>query len=518
MPRWFILFALLSTSAHAADRLEFGPPQAFSWEALIHKAKSAAAKPYVETPSADAEIAKTIDYPQKIKIHYRLDHTLFMSNPDSPYPVSFHALGLYHEKTVRMFALEGGEAREIFYNPGYFDMPEDSPARKLSHGAGFAGFEIKEAKNSREKWSTSQWVSFLGASYFRAVNDFDQWGMSARGIAVNTAMPYAEEFPGFTETYIESPKSAGDPVIVYALLEGPSLTGAYRFALRRDKNVVMHVETKLFIRKDIDRLGIAPLTSMFWYDQKNPVYDVRAEVHDSDNLVIWNGEGEHIVRPLNNAPVLMANSFADKNPKGFGLSQRDRNPENYGDGVRYENRPSVWVEPVGEWGDGAVTLIEIPTDEEIYDNIGAMWVPAKPAKAGDQLSFTYRLHWTSQEAVSAAGLAKIAATRIGAGGNPGTPRPKNRTKFVVEFEGGDLAKLREDENLTALTVKAWASRGKIENVLPEIVPGTKRWRVQFDLQMEDEKLDPVDLRVVLHSKDDVPLTEVWLYQFHPGRR
>ena len=149
----------------------------------------------------------------------------------------------------------------------------------------------------------------------------------------------------------------------------------------------MDIEKHLFLRADIERLGIAPLTSMFWYAEygRERIADWRPEVHDSDGLAIWNGAGERIWRPLNNPTRVFHTSYLDHNPKGYGLLQRDRVFDHYLDGVGYDRRPSTWVEPIGDWGKGVVQLVEIPTDDEIHDNIGAYWLPEQPARAGDAL-------------------------------------------------------------------------------------------------------------------------------------
>jgi glucans biosynthesis protein len=240
--------------------------------------------------------------------------------------------------------------------------------------------------------------------------------------------------------------------------------------------------------------------------------DWRPEVHDSDGLALWNGAGERIWRPLNNPGRVVTSSFMDKHPKGFGLLQRDRNYEHYLDGVNYDKRPSVWIEPLSDFGEGSVKLIEIPTDDEIHDNIVAFWTPAAPAKKGSELRFRYKLHWLADEPTPATNVSHVAATRIGRGGEPGKPRPpRGIAKFVVEFEGKplDSISLQPNEKLTA---EITSSSGKISYVFVEPVGGTKRWRVQFDLNYAGN--DPVELRCFL-KRGTQTLTETWLYQFEP---
>jgi glucans biosynthesis protein len=389
-------------------------------------------------------------------------------------------------------------------------MPKNSPAHKLPDQSGFAGFRLQESRN-RPDWRTQDWMAFLGASYFRAIGALNQYGLSARGILIDSAEPTPEEFPDFTDFFIEEQRAESDPVMVYALLDGPSIAGAYRFAIRRTEGVVQDVEAALFLRTGVKRLGLAPLTSMYWFGEteKRRFEDWRPEVHDSDGLAIWTGGGERIWRPLTNPPTAVTSSFVDNNPKGFGLLQRDRTADDYLDGVNYERRPSVWVEPLEPWGAGSVQLIELPTDDEIHDNVTAYWRPEAAAQAGASYRLKYRLHWLADEPYPAR-VARAVSTRIGRGGEPGTRRPKGVYKFVVEFAGESLEPLWGD------TVKAGpvvtASRGSIERAFMEPVPGTRRWRAIFDLKSEGT--DPVELRMYLQGNGEA-LTETWLYQFRP---
>jgi glucans biosynthesis protein len=494
------------------DGLRFGQPFAFSFDGLIERARKVAAAPYKEPYRPAPEVTSKIDYEVHGKIHWKTDDALFADLP-AGYPATFFHLGQFFQKSVKMHELRAGQAREIIYSPDYFDMPADSIARKLPKDSGFAGFRLQESK-ARTDWKTHDWLAFLGASYVRAIGALEQYGLSARGIAVNTTAPgIPEEFPDFVEFYLEPAASEHDPVIVYALLDGPSLAGAYRFACTRSTGVVMDVECALFVRRDIAQLGIAPLTSMYWFSESDRGYrvDWRPEVHDSDGLALWTGKGERIVRPLNDPARVVTSSFNDKSPKGFGLLQRDRDYEHYLDGVNYDKRPSLWVEPLGDWGEGAVQLVEIPTDDEIHDNIVAFWVAAAPAKAGSALRYHYKLHWEADEPYPARNVARVVATRVGRGGEPGKPRPKNSTKFVIEFAGKPIDTLPTSEKLTA---EITASRGKVSYLFVEPVGTTKRWRAQFDVAADGG--EPIELRVFLR-KGKQTLSETWLYQLelHP---
>jgi glucans biosynthesis protein len=509
--------------------LEFGPPAPFGFPDLIARARALAAQPYVPTPVPSPAILEQIDYDAHGKIKFRTENAPFsfdhrqgsdaaLAMRKGRFPVTLFHLGRFFQKPQRIHVLESGMAREIVYREDYFDMPDDSPAHRLPKGVGFAGFRFQEAmdgsKGWRDRpldWRTNDWVAFLGASYFRAIGDEFQYGLSARGIMVNAAVGgEAEEFPDFTHVWLD----AGDQssVTAYCLLNGPSITGAYRFVMRRDRNVTMDIEKHMFVRRDIARLGVAPLTSMYWYSeaQKPRAVDWRPEIHDSDGLALWTGAGERIWRPLNNPSRTIASSFSDENPRGFALMQRDRAFDRYLDGVFYERRPSLWVEPQGRWGRGSVQLIEIPTDDEIHDNIVAAWVPEAPVQAGQALLFSYRLHWQGAEPFPGP-LATVVATRLGNGGQPGTQRPQGVRKFVVEFKGDVLKDVPFGARPEVVLAASRGSfSGSFAEAVPNDVPG--HWRAVFDLTVGGG--DPVEMRAFLKIGDRV-LTETWLYQYHP---
>jgi periplasmic glucans biosynthesis protein len=496
--------------AHGKDSgLQLGKAQPFSFELLSARAQRLAGQPYQPPYRPAPELVKKIDYEAHGKIHYRVDHAL-NAEGKGIYPTTFFHLGSFFPKAIKMHELKAGKAREILYSPSYFDMPPDSLARKLPKNSGFAGFHVHESKR-RGDWKTQDWVAFLGASYLRAIGALNQYGLSARGIAIDTTAPGGEEFPDFTEFFIESPEREGEPLSIYALLDGPSISGAYRFACRRTAGIVMDVECALFLRKDVQQLGVAPLTSMFWYAEYDKHFriDWRPEVHDSDGLALFTGAGERIWRPLNNPTRTTTSSFFDRSPRGFGLLQRDREGDHYLDGVRYEKRPSLWVEPLGDWGAGSVQLTEIPTDDEIHDNVVAFWLPAEPARKGNRYHYRYRLHWLADEPYPADNVAHVFASRFGRGGEPGKPRPRGVFKFVVEFAGKALENLPGDRKVDA---RISSSRGSISYIFVEPVPDTGRLRAQFDLTAEGT--DAVELRLYLVSGER-PLSETWACQFVP---
>jgi glucans biosynthesis protein len=501
-------------AAHAATSgLEFGSAAPFSHEWLKEQAKALAARPYEPPPRPDPEIVERIDYDAHGKLRFRPEYALW-GDGGGAYPITFQHVGRYFPKTVRMFAVEKGEAREIIYRREYFTVAATSPAAALPKDASaFAGLWFMEARDGPDWKLLEPWTTFLGASYFRAVGELGQVGMSARGVALNSGGPGIEEFPDFVAHWIEPAATDKDPVILYSLLDSPSLTGAYRFELRRTKGVVMEITADLNLRRPIERVGIAPLTSMFWFSEtaKTTAIDWRPAVHDADGLALWTRTGEHIWRPLNNPPRTTLSSFFDENPRGFGLLQRDRNFDHYQDGVKYEKRPSCWVEPLGDWGKGAVQLLEFPTDDEIHDNITASWVSSEPTQAGESLRFAYRLYWLADEPFPSP-LARVVATRLGRGGQPGLPRPKGVRKFLIEFEGAPLRDLPYGVLPEPVLSTSRGSFGTYRQTdpVPDDVPG--HWRTQFDLIVEGE--EPVELRCYLKLGERT-LSETWAYQYYP---
>jgi glucans biosynthesis protein len=507
----FALAALGMPSARAAQTMpRFGPPQPFTFDGLRQRAKELAAMPYVADPPAPEAVTK-IDFDAAQKIKFRANRALWSHGP-AAFPVRFFHLNEYNTLPVRIHKVVGGMARELLFVSDDFAYGDQSLARSLPTDLGYSGFRIMDGHGKE-----TDWLAFQGASYFRASGEEAQYGASARGIAIDTALPRPEEFPRFTEFWLAEPESGNALITIYALLDGPSVTGAYKFDATKGRGAVMDVTAAVFARNDVERMGLAPLTSMYWYgaNDKRLATDWRPQIHDSDGLALWTGSGEHIWRPLINPPSVRTNSFLDKNPKGFGLMQRDRAFESYqDDGAFYNRRPSIWVEPVGDWGEGAVQLVEIPTSDEVHDNVVAYWQPAKPTKKGDRLEFSYRLYWQNDEPKPPANLGRVVATRTGAGGVPGRPLPEDATKrkFVIDFTGGPLTAMAPRYDVTAVVT---AARGKIDNAYVIKIVGTEKWRALFDLSPDGR--DPVDLRCYLRLGDKT-LSETWIYQFLPDAR
>lgn len=501
---------LSSTAALAASGLKLGQPRAFSYESLRQRAQQLAKQPFEPTPPRHPKQLEQIGFDAYQQIQFQLDHALWAGKP-VPFPVAFFHLGRSAQKPVTIHALNGGQARQVLYTPNLYDYGNTGLGKSLPEDLGFSGFRVMKSQQSE-----TDWLAFQGASYFRSSGPLEQYGMSARGIGVNTAVPEVEEeFPRFTAFWLERPEPGSDSITIYALLDGPSITGAYRFDCHRRDAVVMDVHAELFQRADIKRLCFAPLTSMFWYDETNHRRgsDWRPEIHDSDGLSLWTGSGERIWRPLNNPPHAQTNSYLDHNPRGFGLLQRDRNFSHYlDDSAYYNRRPGVWVEPMTDWGSGAVQLFEMPTDDEIYDNIVAYWVPDRTSDKGTEWALDYRLHWVAEEPYPPKSVARVTASYLGRPGRPGQhePRDPNGRKFVIFFSGGPLADMEQRYDLEVIVEP---SRGAIENPYVLKVLGTDNWRAVFDLHTDGND-DPINLRANVRLGDQT-LTETWSFQYFP---
>lgn len=487
-----------------------GPAEPFSYDLLKELAAALSRQPYAEPEIPDAAVLEQIDYDHHNQIRFKEEDTLWRNQGNTSSVQPFFP-GRYFRNPVRLYTVEHGMAREFPFALDLFDIPADNPAKSLTHTKGFAGFRVIDAQSQRD------WMAFLGAAYWRTSGYSGQFGLSVRGLAMDTAIAGGpEEFPNFTRFWLE-PGQDGD-ITVYALMESPRVTGAYRIASHHQDGVVQDVSATLFLRGDVERFGIAPMTSMFWYGKANHYLgpDWRPEIHDSDGLQILAGNGEQIWRPLNDPPRTMANTFFTPGVKGFGLMQRERNFSQYqDDGVFYEKRASAWVEPTGDWGEGTVTLVEIPTQDEIHDNIVAFWQPAKPARAGDRVDLAYRLSWLEDCPVPPV-AARFIATRIGVGGIPGQPRPEGVVKVVCDLESTGFEGLgRED----GITVSVSPSRGSAANEAVFPVVGQDYWRTMFDLNFAELPSDddtPIDIRLYV-KREDKAMTETLLLQLFPSQ-
>ncbi|SBS30568.1 Glucans biosynthesis protein D precursor [Marinomonas spartinae] len=486
------------------------PPgnEAFSYAWLKGYARHLSSQPYHNHQGEVPSSLKDLSWNAYQQIRYKDSEALWRTK-GSLFHTEFFHLGRGFDTPVHMNEIKNGKVIPIDYSPSMFDYGKSKiDAKKLSKDLGFAGFRMQFATD----WKRDV-VAFLGASYFRAVGSEMQYGLSARGLAVDTALDQPEEFPVFTNYWLEKPKPGSSTVTVYALMESKSVSGAYRFDITPGEPLKMKVDAAIYPRKSIERLGIAPLTSMYMVGEndRRTNYDWREEIHDSDGLAMHTGSGEWIWRPLTNPKNLRFNAYSDDNPKGFGLLQRDRNFDHYqDDSVFYEKRPSLWIEPIGNWGKGSVDLVEIPTLDETFDNIVAFWHPAQPIKPGQELLYSYNMYWGSHPPQHSS-QARVQDTFTGIGGVIGQKRHYYSKRFVIDFAGGDLPMIGDGSKLKAVI---HTSKGKVELESVRPINHSDKYRVMFDVVPPDATDNPIDMQVYL-DLDGKRMSETWSYQWNP---
>lgn len=481
----------------------------FAW--CKGKARALSQRPYQTHHQRLPKSVESLSWDQYQSIHYRRDHALW-TDQETEFRAEFFHLGLYFHTPVQIFEIVAGQATQLAYDPHAFQYGNSGvQGNRLSRSLGFAGFRLHCTEDLQRDF-----IAFLGASYFRAVGNEGQYGQSARGLAINTGTGGPEEFPEFIEFYLERPSRHSHTIVVYALMDSPSITGAYRFAITPGEPLITEVDSALYPRQTVTRLGIAPCTSMYQVGEndRRVANDWRPEIHDTDGLMIWTGTGEWIWRPLCNPEHTRFNMFVDENPRGFGLIQRDRHFDHYqDDGVYYQKRPTLWIEPKDRWGKGSVQLVEIPTPDETFDNIVAFWNPQTDIAPGQELLFGYRLYWGSQPPVTSS-YAQCVATRTGIGGVVGQKRAYFSWRFVVDFSGGQLTQYYRTPG-PSVEAKVTASQGRIEIVSARPLYEINGYRAMFDLVPLDQSTGQIDIRLYLCGPHGEPLSETWLYQWTP---
>jgi glucans biosynthesis protein len=483
-----------ANSAAAATQAQASP---FDPANVRRLAKELAEKPYKAPDQSLPDQFKNLDYDKYRKIRFVPEKAIWRDE-GAPFRLQMFHRGFFFSNRVDLFEVTQGRATPIRYSPSLFTF-EDLPPPDENANLGFAGFRIHALINRPDYHD--EVGAFLGASYFRAVAKGQSYGLSARGLAINTADPKGEEFPAFKSFWIEKPQRDSSSIVVHALLDSKSAAAAYRFTIRPGEATVYDVEMTVYPRADIPEAGIAPMTSMFFFDanDRDNVDDFRPAVHDSDGLLMRNGRGEILWRPLTNPADLQVSSFYDTNPRSFALLQRQRQFSAYEDlESHFEKRPSLRVEPIGDWGSGEVRLIEIPTQTEAHDNIVAFWRPKDPLRGKGEYAFTYRLHWENGEPLP---LAQFHKTRTGAAG-------EGTRLFVLDLTGEKLKGLKPETVRAVVT----ANVGKVSNVVAQPNSESGGWRISFNLT--PEKASVVELRGQLMQNDE-PLSEVWVYRWTP---
>ena len=499
------LFLFIQTGMVQAQNSTFGLGD------VENMARELAAKPFVDNIGQVPDILKTISYDDWRDIRFAQEKSLWREDK-LPFELQFFHPGLFYDRTVAINVVDQGVPKRLAFDTSAFNYGRNKFAEQLSADMGYAGFRIHSAIN--KKSYLDEFLVFLGASYFRAVGKGHHYGLSARGLAIDTAEPTGEEFPFFKEFWIVKPGKKDKSVTIYALLDSRRVTGAYKFEATPGGETAIDVESVLFLREPVARLGIAPLTSMFIFgENSNPRLndDFRPEVHDSDGLMARFENEEWVWRPLHNPKTLAVNAFSAPNIRGMGLMQRDTDFNNYLDlEARYEQRPSAWIEPKEDWGPGRLHLVQIPSPEEIHDNIVSFWSPDTIPSPGKPVSYAYRIRWCSPQRVALPD-GQVVFTRTSKG------KLDNSRLFVLEFQGGKLEDLPDD---AALDSNVWiGTGGKLleKRVYKNTVNGN--WRLVFEVEpdgtsplamVRPDKRPFIEMRANLQH-GLTPLTETWTY-------
>ncbi|MEK7949365.1 glucan biosynthesis protein [Luteolibacter soli] len=488
-----------------------------TFEKIDQRARDLAAQPYA-APDKEALPAwmKNLSYDQYRDIRFVPERALWAAENLPFRAMLFHPGYLFREPVgVNEFTethVQRIRLTDAFFSYGGLvgqrgDLPPD---------AGYAGVRLHYPLNRSDYFD--ELAVFQGASYWRALGKNQRYGISARGVAVDTGVDGTqEEFPRFREFWLRKPVAEDKAAMLFAVLDGPSYTGAYGFIVQPGEQTVMTVRAVLYARQAVKRLGLAPMSSMFWFGEnsRRRFDDFRPEVHDSDGLSIRMGSGERIWRPISNDTGRLEFSvFPMDKCGGFGLLQRDRRFAAYEDQeAAYEKRPSLWIEPTSDWGSGKVVLTEIPTHNEVADNIVAMWEPSHTPQPGERIEFTYKQHWTTAEDPADAG-GRVVATRTGVH----DWQPEQRT-VAIEFAGGRLDKWEGDPPEAVVTAQGEeGTKIKIQGTTVQSLP-EGRWRVAFQIAPAAEggklaDVGPQELRCSLKKGEDF-LTETWAYRIIP---
>ncbi|MCL7929834.1 glucan biosynthesis protein [Halomonas sp. ATCHA] len=485
------------------------------WQGTLRQhAQTLAEASYSPPNHALPQALKSLDYDTYRQI--RFDPARAYWGDDSRFSLQLFHSGFLFPHPVMLHLVEGEKTTSLTFDSDDFIYEGQAEELQTSdlQGTGHAGFRLHYPLNT--SGYRDEFAVFLGASYFRLIGRDQVYGLSTRGLAIDTALSSnedtdGEEFPAFREFWLFTPEANDTAVHVMALLDSPSLSGAYHFRLEPGHQTQVDVDATLYARDDVTKLGIAPLTSMFAYGDmsRNRPDDVRPRVHDSDGLLLETGRGEWIWRPLNNPRRVRVSAFLDTDPQGFGLMQREHEFSRYLDEeAQYHRRPSQWVTPQGDWGKGHVELVELPSPDETHDNIVAYWVSETPLRAGESLSLRYQTQ-TRQQAPTDPLLAQVIRTRQGSAAVPGEAdsQSADQRQWVVDFAGGELARLSADQPV-ALRLDAPDDAVTLPQVkaLPD-----NTWRATFRVKPTASPLD-VRLALTLHGET---LSETWNYVIDP---
>jgi periplasmic glucans biosynthesis protein len=529
-PAWRTrLAALACLSVLTLAAVPASAQQAFSLDDVAAIARKSAAAPFKPASHVVPDELAKLDYDGYRDIRFNKDRNIWRADK-LPYEANFFHVGPNGD-SVRIHEITPKGAKPLPYAPGNFTFGKNRVSPKDWGDLNYGG--VRTFSNLNSPTVKDELIVFSGASYFRALGAGQRYGLSARGLAVDTVGAAKEEFPRFTDFWLEKPALGATQLVIYALTDSEHMTGAYRFETKPGEQTLTQVSARIFMRASktpVGTLGLAPLTSMFFFGENQPKPgDFRPEVHDSDGLMVATGEGEWLWRPLQNPASPLVTSFSTKSPKGFGLMQRDRNFNNYEDTeARYELRPSAWITPVGDWGAGRIELLQFATPDETHDNVAAYWVPAKMPAPGESLDIAYQIAWQGKnQQLPPNGW--VTQSRRGVGYFKGDPKTlSQQAQFVIDFAGPALDALPEDAKVEA-KVTASANARVLESLAYKN-PATGAWRLTLRVERlnsapanpspianvaasnSDSKpltpAQPIELRAFLQHNSDT-LTETW---------
>lgn len=483
------------------------PAQAFEFATVIDKARALASEKY-QPPTEVPGFLKDLNYQDYQSIRFNPEASLWRQGR-SRFQVMMVPPGSYYTHSVKVNEVDASGVRPIPFDKAAYSFPNGDLAKRIPADLGHAGFKLTFPLG--DGTVQNQFLVFAGASYFRGVGADNSFGISARGIAADTGLGSGEEFPSFVEFWLERPRAGSEQMRVYGLLNGPSIAGAYRFDVKPGPVTQIDVTAELFVRNAIDQIGLAPLTSMFYYGEntQRPAGEWRPQVHDSDGLLIHDlANDEWLWRPLLNPSRLNLSYMQVSRLGGFGLIQRDNRFHQFEDAeARYEQRPSAWVAPRHDWSNGEVVLVEIPTDSETNDNIVAFWKPGEPAAAGTQRSFSYALSFGGPD-VAGQKTGRVVNTFVGDGNRTGGGDAENAFRVIVDFAGGRLQGVEPTAAVVSAVSSAGSDDAEIIEHFVEYIDANNSWRLSM-LVRPGSGAHPMFRGQLLLDKE--PLTEVWTY-------
>ncbi len=478
--------------------------EAFDPASVVEMARQLAAKPY-RAPTAELpEPFANLSYEQYAGIKHRPERAIW-AVAETGFALEPLHRGNVFSTPMQINLVSDGHSRRVPYDPARYDLGKLTPPAEARE-IGFSGVRIMQAVGNGK---FRELGIFQGASVFRSLTSGQTPGVMARGLAIKTADPKGEEFPLFRALWIERPTIATRTLVIHAVLDSDSVAGAYRFTIRPGDATIIDIECTLFPRVALDHVGLGAMQAAYLYGpmDRRRGDDIRPGIYEATGLQMLNGKDEWLWRPISNREALQISAFVDDNPKGFGFLQRDRHFDRFQDDEQHwETKPSLWVEPLGDWGPGYVTLVEIPADSQVNQNMIAYWRPKAALAAGSEVNFAFRQFWCW----SPPERPPLAMTRLSRSGRvQNAPANARRRRFLVEFGGENL---KNATLLNELTVSLSASPGAAGNVRRYTDAEKGTFRVSFDIDAGGESQSELRLSLEAQGK---PVSETWLYRWTP---